>query len=242
MATVEAARPLRGRQQRARRVRLQAGARPLAGELLVVRRRVQLHLDPDRRHPAVRVRVPVRGPGGVVDVADRARRPDDGRAVLRRDGRPVSARGIGLQLVQARRRRLLVLDDRLDLRGRLDRHRRRRRGRLAGGAAAGLAEDLPDPRQHGRRRLLLHQGRRPQRAAARRDPGRVRDDRQHARRQDHGPDQQLRRDGRADRRLDPGDPDPVQRPPRARASCSTTSASARATAGATSARSSSAGS
>ena len=36
------------RQQRARGVRLQAGARPLAGELLRVRRGLQLHLDPDR--------------------------------------------------------------------------------------------------------------------------------------------------------------------------------------------------
>ncbi len=69
-------------------------------------------------------------------------------------------------------------------------------------------------RLRGRRRLLLHHGRGPQRAAARRDPDRLRDDRQHARRQDHGADQQLRRDGRADRRVDPRHPDPLQRPPR----------------------------
>ena len=48
----------RRRQRRARRLRLQAGARPLAGELLVVRRWLQLHLDPDRRLRAVRVRLP----------------------------------------------------------------------------------------------------------------------------------------------------------------------------------------
>ena len=57
-----------------------------------------------------------------------------------------------------------------------------------------------------RRRYLRHLGRRAERAPARRDPRRVRDDRQHGWGQDHGPDQQLRGDGRADRRHAAGDP------------------------------------
>ena len=44
------------------------------------------------------------GPGRLVDVADRALRPIDGRAVLHGDGGPVSARRLGVQLVKARRR------------------------------------------------------------------------------------------------------------------------------------------
>ena len=51
---------------------------------------------------------------------------------------PVPARRIGLPVVQAGRRRLHRVDDRLDLHRRLVRHRRRGGGRLAGRAAAGL--------------------------------------------------------------------------------------------------------
>ena len=46
----------------------------------------------------------IRGPRRLVDLAGRACRTDPGRAVLRGDGRPVSARRLGLPMVQARRR------------------------------------------------------------------------------------------------------------------------------------------
>ena len=108
-------------------VRLQAGARPLARELLVVRRRLQLHLDPDRRLRAVRVRLPVRRPGRVVVVDRRLHRADVRRAVLRRARRSVPARGLGLPVVEADRLRLRLVDDRLDPDHRLDRDRRRGR-------------------------------------------------------------------------------------------------------------------
>ncbi len=199
MATVESpTRSASQRQLRARGFRLQAGAGSLAGKLLGVRGRLQLHLDPDRRHRAVLVRLPERRTGRVVDVARRRRRTDPRRAVLHGDGRAVSDRGLGLSVVQAALQRLHVVDDRLDLHRRSDRDDRRRRRRLAGRAPADH-DEVPVLRLQRRRRHVPDQGRRAERAAARRDPRRDHDHDQHARRQADVAHQQRRRRCRADR-------------------------------------------
>ena len=77
-----------------------------------------------------------------------------------------------------------------------------------------VTQQLRVRRRQGGRRPLLHAERRQERADPRRDPRRVRDDREHARRQGDGADQQLRRDRRADRRLAAVHPAAVPHPPR----------------------------
>ena len=141
-------------------------------------------------------------------------RSDPGRAVLHGDGRPVPDRRLGVPVVQADLERLHVVDDRLDLHRRRDRHDRGRCRRLADRPAAGH-DQAPVLRNVGRRGHIPDQARGSERAAARRDPGRDHDHDQHARRQADVADQQRRRDVRADRLDDPRDPAAVQRAPRA---------------------------
>ena len=204
MAAVEAPRRSERGQQRACRLRLQAGARPVAGELLVVRGRVQLHLDSHRRHRVVRVRLPERGTGRVVDVAGRRRRPDPGRAVLHGDGRAVSDRRLGLPMVQAGLGAgfiswmtgwiyivgAIVTIAAVAVDWQVVLPQITHQFQILGSSADAGAHD--------------HQGRGAERAAARGDPGRHHDHDQHARRQADGAHQQRRRGRRADR-LDPAD-------------------------------------
>ena len=128
----------RVRPARAGRLRLQAGARPLARVLLVVRRGLQLHLDPDRRLRAVRLRLRAtrgRRCGGRGSSCSSARclvalcfAELAGQFPLAGSVYQWSKR-IGTDFVSWMTG--WISDHRLD------RHRRRRRRRLAGRAAAG---------------------------------------------------------------------------------------------------------
>ena len=108
------------------------------GQLLVVRRGLQLHLDPDRRVRAVRVRLraaPDPACGG------RGRRVVGGQMLVALCFAELAGQyplaGSVYQWSKQIRGRLRVVDDRLGLHHRLDRDGRRGRGRLAGRAAAG---------------------------------------------------------------------------------------------------------
>ena len=209
MATVtesSAAAPHR-RHSRARGLRLQAGAGSLAGKLLLVRGRVQLHLDPDRRHGAVRVRRTLTpGPGvwwtwPVVVV---------GQILVALCFMEMAAQypiaGSVYQWSKQISSALHLVDDRLDLHRRRDRDDHRRRDRLAGRAArrsrptssSSAAPPTParrSPSTEPRTRccsaaiLIVHH-----------------DHHQHARRQADVADQQRRRDLRAGRREPPDHP------------------------------------
>ena len=84
------------------------------GELLLVRRRLQLHLDPHRHVPAVRLRLRLRRPADVLVLDHRPGRPVLRRPDVRRAQRPLPDRRLGLPVVQEGRQPGRVLDGRLD--------------------------------------------------------------------------------------------------------------------------------
>ena len=229
MATDVCRRSLR----RACRVRLQAGARPQHRAVRELRRRGQLHLDPHRRLPALLLRLRLRRPGVLVDLADGLRRPADGGALLRRARRQLPGRRVDLQLGQEARERDRRLAGRLDDAHRFDRHDRRGRARLPDHPAAdrrtssSSTATAPASNDFAINAVIL--GTR---------PDHLHDADQRARREADVAHQQHRRVHRADRR---GAADRRARAPTSRAARTSSSrprAPARATTGATSAPSS----
>ena len=209
MATVEAPQgSVFQRQQRACELRLQAGAGPFSGQLLVVRGGVQLHLDPDRRHRAVLFGYLNAGPGvwwtwpvvvgGQILVAlcfmeMAAQYPIAGSVYQ-------WSKQLSSGYTSWMTGWIYIV------------------GAIVTIAAVAVDWQVVLPQittkfqffgVQRRRRHVPDQGRGPERAAARRDPGRDHDGDQHARRQADVAHQQRRRRRRADR-LDAADhPAPV---------------------------------
>ena len=229
-------------QQRACGLRLQAGTRSVAGELLVVRGGLQLHLDPDRRlrscsrsgSPSADRRCGGRGRSSSSGRCPSRCASRSSRASIRSPARCISGPSASrsdftswmagwIMVVGS-----IVTSRRWPSTWQVD-------------PAAGL-DVVPDPRRQGRRGDLPDLGRGPERDPARRDPRRLHDHRQHDRRQADGADQQRRRHPRAHRRDAADHPAAVPLQPRPRHRVQHPAASARATNGGTSAPSSSAGS
>ena len=127
-------------------LRLPARARPVAGELLVVRRRILLYLHPDRRLPDVLPGLRRRRACLRLDLAGRLSGPVQRGARLRRARRPLSPLRRRLPVVQADWLAWPGLDGRLGL-PRLRRHLAGLGGARPPGHAAPAHTGLPGDRR-----------------------------------------------------------------------------------------------